>query len=449
VAAVSASTRDYALGFRFGFGLDSIKSFDPQAELVTPRVFNAAPSEEVKSRLLWLKERQDRVKDAGTRTEQDQKERQRFLRNHELRDTHRAIVEAAQTHAMFTFRVSAFWANHFSLGKAGPPVRAVGGLYEADALRPRLFGNFADLLIAAEFHPAMIFFLNLQESIGPNSRMGLRRGKGFNENLGREILELHTLGVGGGYTQADVIALAKILTGWHVDRRTAKVTFDKNRAEPGTKQLLGARFEGSESDAERALRLLAAHPATARHIAGKLAYHFYGPGQNEIARQLEQEFIVSKGNLAAVYRVLLDQKAAASPPTTQARSDYVFLVSALRAGNLKRNALVERPLNDGRVMPHPLTSGAMISLTQSMWLAPSPKGWRDDPVYWISPTVIEKRLKRIPILVRNFTDENPMVFADRALGPLMTANTRATLSAASSRIQAMGLALASPEFNRR
>jgi uncharacterized protein (DUF1800 family) len=425
--------------------------FDPRTELSNPLPLASDASAEVKQRLLWLAEYQQEMKEQG-QSEERQKLRNAALRELELRDVHAAIVGAVESSLMFAHRVSAFWANHFSLGKSGPVIRAIGGLYERDALRPHIFGSFADLLIAAELHPAMIDYLNLQQSVGPNSKVGQNRGKGFNENLGREVLELHTLGVDGGYSQSDVSALSKLLTGWHVDRKTAEVAFGRNRAEPGEKTLLGAKLGGERpepDDAKEALHLLAAHPATARHIGRKLAHHFFGPAHDDMAAKLEQEFQSSNGNLARVYRALLDGKSASAPPGEQARNDYVFLVSALRAGTLRPNALNERPLKEGRLPAHPLTSGAMGSLTQKLWIAPSPKGWPDDPAYWISPTVIGARLKRIPILVKNFTDEDPSAFADRALGPLMSSNTRATLKAASNRMQALGLALASPEFNRR
>jgi uncharacterized protein (DUF1800 family) len=445
------NSADYAKAFRFGFGVNAARAFDPHAEMSIPPMDDPASGVEVKRRLQWLTDYQQHAKADG-RSEEKQKARMAFLRELELRDVHRAIMGAASSDRMFTHRISAFWANHFSLGKTGPVLRAVSGLYEQHALRPHIFGSFAELLISAELHPAMIHYLDLQQSIGPNSKAGQKRGKGFNENLGREILELHTLGADGGYAQADVAALSKLLTGWHVRGETAEVTFTKGRAEPGQKLLLETRFGGDapkDQDAKEALRFIAQHPSTARNIARKLSFHFFGPGHDDLSKAMENAFMSSKGNLAQVYDVMLSHSSAAAHPSTQARNDYVFLVSALRAGTLRAKSLEDRPLKEGRVPPHPLTSGAMNNLTQKLWLAPSPRGWPDDPAYWISPTVIGARLRRIPVIVRNFADEDPMTFADHALGPLMTANTRTTLKAASNRMQAMGLALASPEFNRR
>ena len=130
-------------------------------------------------------------------------------------------------------RLVAFWSNHFcvSVGKGGF-VRVIAGAFEREAIRPHVLGRFADMLLAVEQHPAMIFYLDNQQSAGAASPAGLKRGRGLNENLGREILELHTLGVAGGYSQSDVTSLAKIITGWTFAGRESRV------AAPGTVDLL-------------------------------------------------------------------------------------------------------------------------------------------------------------------------------------------------------------------
>jgi uncharacterized protein (DUF1800 family) len=179
-------------------------------------------------------------------------------------------------------RLAMFWANHFAVavGK-GPGVRILAGAFEREAIRPHVFGRFEDMLLAVETHPAMLFFLDNQQSVGPESKASGHGKRGLNENLAREIMELHTLGVDGGYTQRDVTSLSRIITGWTVvgaeGRLGAPGTFAFNRAahEPGPQTLLGVSYpDDGVGQGRAALRDLAHHPATARHIAFKLARHF-------------------------------------------------------------------------------------------------------------------------------------------------------------------------------
>lgn len=437
---------NYIKSFRFGFGIPRAGSFDPLSELASPPQNDPAIATELKSRLDWLQQNKGNDKMPGA------EKPAKHFEPVQQQDLHAAIMAAIDTDKMFTFRLSAFWANHFSLGITSPVLRATAGLYETGALRPNIFSSFYDLLIAAELHPAMIHYLNLQQSIGPNSKAGQRSKKGFNENLGREILELHTLGVDGGYGQSDIIALSKILTGWMVDPHISEVVFNPNRAEPGSKMMLGKSFGGaqaSEQDVKDTFRFIAEHPSTANHIGRKLALHFFGPDNVELEKALATEFMRSKGNLSAVYKVMLARPESSSLLGRQTRNDYDFLISALRSGSLKPDALEPRPSKDGSKTVYPLTAGAMDSLTQKLWLAPSPKGWSDDPAFWLSSSVIGARLRRIPMIVHNFVDEEPTQFAQKVLGPLLRQQTLDTVKLASNRQLAFGLVLASPEFNRR
>jgi uncharacterized protein (DUF1800 family) len=442
--------QDYITAFRFGFGIAPNKIFDPAQELAKPPTDDATLNQKLSDRITTIHRLQRAYKEGG-RLIDDKKQLQAMLHQHEVEDLHGTIVNAVTSDDMFTNRLAEFWTNHFSLGRGAQILRVAGGLFE-QALRPKLFRKFSDLLVAAELHPAMIYYLNLQDSIGPNSLAGKRKGKGFNENLGREILELHTLGVNGGYTQDDVVALSKILTGWHVAKETGEVQFNPKFAEPGSKILLGKSYGGSTAsseDATQAFAALAYHPATAQFICAKLAHHFFGPQSENAAKAMTAVFRSTEGDLSAVYSTMLGLKQARAPIGTQSRSDFAFLVSALRVGLLRKNALAEKQKNDGTPKANKLTVQAMHGLTQQLWQAPSPKGWPDDPAFWLSPTVITARLKRIPTIISAYEDEDPVIFAERTLGPLLTANTRSTLKLASSRPLAHGLALASPEFNRR
>src|SRR5579871_1991109 len=244
--------------------------------------------------------------------------RQTYLQEMAVRFRHGFITDAP-----FRERLVRFWSNHFVVSNQKPRAARFVGAFERDAIRAHVTGRFADMVLAVERHPAMQLYLDNAQSIGPDSFAGMRTGKGLNENLGREILELHTLGVEAGYTQDDVIALAKILTGWSLDRGPGPVgklmnaalggtaeggfRFYPPRHEPGEKKLLGKTYPEGFEGGVQALTDIANHPATARHIATKLAAHFIAddPPQASIAR-LETAFRDSGGNLMNVYEALID-----------------------------------------------------------------------------------------------------------------------------------------------
>lgn len=218
-----------------------------------------------------------------------------------------------------------FWSNHFCIGATKSNMsRIMAGAYEREAIRPHIFGRFEDMLIAAESHPAMLDFLDNRQSVGPNSPAGRRRGRGLNENLAREILELHTLGVSGGYAQADVTNLARIITGWTVVGREGVLGFPGSFAfnaglhEPGVTPLLGRRYDQpGKAQGIAALTDLARHPATARFIAMKLARHFVTDvPPHALIDKLALTFRQSGGDLPSVYRALIEDDAAWRAPAS-------------------------------------------------------------------------------------------------------------------------------------
>ncbi len=448
--------RDYISAFRFGFGLVASKGehFDPAAELDrTMEPGNQALDElAVKLPEQFSEARAINVIRHTKLADFPEAKRQYVLKWRELdgRNNHRLVADGVITHTPFLKRLSAFWMNHFSIGRFQQQVKITTGYYEPGAIWPNVLGNFADLLIAAELFPAMVYYLNLQTSIGPNSQAGLEKGTGLNENLGREILELHTLGADAGYTQSDVTALAKIMTGWMVDINKGRTVFRANRAEPGIKTLLGKTFGDGprRSQFHDALRMLAAEPATARHIGRKLALHFIGPDSEAEAKELEHAFIAGGGELKPVYRRLLEV-ADGKPFGLQMRNDFEFVISALRAVRLRKGAIDFQATDQLQAKGRSLTSGALRQLTQRMWSAPTPQGWPDDPAFWLSPTVISRRLLWLPKLIAQVDDIEPDALLGDALGPLASDNTRQTVKLASNRLEAIGLVLASPEFNRR
>lgn len=438
--------RDYINGFRFGFGAS--EGFDPYRELSTPPTsFGVA---QMKARIAAFAEVRQQVRDS--KRDQAMSEKARALSAlAQDRDIHDAIVGAVQTPQTFTERLSLFWSNHFCLGRTSGTVSLLAGPH-AQILRDYMFGRFSDLLKAATLSPAMMQYLNLQQSIGPNSIAGQKANKGLNENLGREILELHSLGVKGGYSQNDVGALSRLLTGWRYNGKTGEVGFSGRSAEPGTKMLLGHAIGGDKAqaaDLEAAFEILARHMATAQYICEKLVLHFLGPGNPQIVKRMVDVFQTSQGQLRHVYAVMLEEAQSAEMLRNHYSNDVVFLISALRALPLRSDALNFEVRASGRPKSNPVTSGAFSQLRQKFWLAPSPAGWPDDPSYWMSASVMSARLRLIPKLVRLAEVQEPMAWAEHILGPLLRSSTRDVLQLAPNRLQGMGLVLASPEFNRR
>jgi uncharacterized protein (DUF1800 family) len=365
-------------------------------------------------------------------------------------DMQARIGWGAVTQAPFVERLLAFWSNHFSISARKQIVKMICGPYECEALLPHLGGTFADLLKSAVRHPAMLAYLDQTQSVGPHSPVGLRQGKGLNENLAREILELHTLGVHGGYTQTDVTEFARIMCGWTIDYRTGTATFTKRQAEPGPKTLLGRTYGGGEatsSDFTDALDALAKHPATAGHIARKLAIHFIADSPPpDVVAKLEQRFNDTGGNLTEVYRVLVNLSEASRGPLAKARNDRDFLIAALRAAQVPPAQLQNVP--EGRKFS-PLTTGALSVMRQAYWSAASPAGWPEDQAEWLSPIGLAGRLAVIPRIVRLIRSASPGDLLDRALGAVASERTRNVIALASNRNEALGLVFASPEFNRR
>ena len=236
----------------------------------------------------------------------------------------------------FVERLVVFWSNHFCISaNKGGIARMWAGSFEREAIRPYVLGRFGDMLKAVEQHPAMLFFLDNQQSLGPESRAGQNRKRGLNENLAREIMELHTLGVGGGYSQDDVTSLARIITGWTYAGRQGQLgtpgtfAFNANAHQPGAQRLLGKTYENTGvAQGEAALADLARHPSTAKFIAAKFARHFVAddPPPALVAR-LSDVFGQSDGDLKALTIALLDSDEAWQTPMTKMRSPFEFLVA--------------------------------------------------------------------------------------------------------------------------
>ncbi|MGN6286921.1 MAG: DUF1800 domain-containing protein [Afipia sp.] len=343
-------------------------------------------------------------------------------------------------------RLVAFWSNHFCISASkGQIARMWAGSYEREAIRPHVLGRFSDMLMAVEQHPAMLFFLDNQQSIGPDSRAGQRRAKGLNENFAREIMELHTLGVNGGYTQADVTALARILTGWTFVGRKGRLgppgtfVFNANAHEPGAQRLLGKTYpDGGVAQGEAALKDIARHPATANFIAHKFVAHFISDDPPPaLVETLATVFRKTDGDLRAMTIALLDADAAWQTPMTKMRTPYDFVVAS---GRLM-----------GRIPEQPNRYLASLGLLgQPLWTPPGPNGFADTNAAWSSPEGIKLRLDIASRIATRVSDDiEPLQLLEAMAGAAASHDTHQAVARAETRQQAVALLLMSPEFQRR
>jgi len=355
-------------------------------------------------------------------------------------------------------RLVHFWSNHFSVsvGKVGTQFEV--GPHEFTAIRPHVLGRFADMLKAAVLHPAMLLYLDQFQSIGPNAPFAQRRARrggdqggrprGLNENLAREVLELHTLGVDGGYSQADVTELARALTGWTVPGigRVGRFAEDQPSGaafvalvhEPGARRVLGRAYPAGE--ARQALAILddlAAHPATARHIATKLARHFAGdtPPPALVAR-LEGDFLRTGGDLTSLTATLIDAPEVWTPAPVKFRTPFEWLVGALRLTGV------------GKLPPQRIV-GALDQLGQVPWRAPSPAGYDDIAASWAGPDALVRRVEMAERIAGNVAADDVLARAEAAFPGALSEATRSQLKRAESGQQALALLLVSPEMMRR
>jgi uncharacterized protein (DUF1800 family) len=314
------------------------------------------------------------------------------------------IEAAVAAEIGFVERLVWFWSNHFCV--SADKIVSMAGAYEREAIRPRVLGRFVDMLTAVESHPAMLFYLDNLQSIGPNSVAGINRDKSLNENLAREILELHTLGVRAGYSQDDVTHFANVLTGW--------TWVDQGRA---------------------VLADLARHPATAGHIAYKFARHFVADAPPpSLVDKLAKSFADSDGNLKELAKTLIAAEESWTPERTKLKRPSEWIISALR--------LTGAPWVVGRVM-----SGQAL-LGEALWRPPAPNGFPDNESTWIDG--LSQRVDIASNFAGRVADRlDPVALVEAGLGPLASAETRNTVARAESRAQALALLLMAPEFLRR
>ncbi|MBV1707347.1 MAG: DUF1800 family protein [Hyphomicrobiales bacterium] len=342
-------------------------------------------------------------------------------------------------------RLVAFWSNHFAVSIRKSQIVVMGaGAFEREAIRPHVLGRFKDLVRAVEQHPVMLNFLDQAQSIGPDSPAGKRLKRGLNENLAREIMELHTMGVRSGYSQADVTSFARILTGWSIIGPQGKLgppgTFIFNRFfhEPGAQKLMGKVYPaGGIEQGEAALDDICARPATAHFIAGKLAAHFIAdnPPPALVAR-LAAVFTKTDGDLKAVTLALINSDEAWSTPLSKIRTPYDFLIAASRAQQSEPPA----------VGPY---FYALKLMGMRLWAPPGPNGWPDTVSAWASPEGMKQRLDIAARIGHQWRSvANPSEVLATIMGNAASLETRQMVARAASRPQGFALLLMSPEFQR-
>jgi uncharacterized protein (DUF1800 family) len=394
----------------------------------------------------------------------------RFIRQ-TSRQNYLALVQARTnaaltTPAPFVERMVHFWANHFAISADKLTTIGIGGLLEFEAIRPHVLGRFEDMLFAVERHPAMLLYLDQAQSIGPNSEAAQIAGRfarfrpqaqaqrrGINENLAREILELHTLGVNSGYSQADVTEFARALTGWTVkglmrgpaqrfigiEGTPGDFVFAARIHEPGTRNIVGRTYrQDGEAQAAAVLRDLAADPRTARHLATKLARHFAGdePPPAMVTR-LEQVWRASNGDLPTVYRAIIDSPEAWTEAAPKFRTPWDWSIASLRAVGLRH------------VEAQPAV-GLLNQLGQPVWRPGSPAGFDDIAASWAGPDALMRRVEAAERLAARMGGQ----LDARQLGPRLlpgglSAATTQAIARAESPGQGLALLLVAPEFLRR
>jgi uncharacterized protein (DUF1800 family) len=329
---------------------------------------------------------------------------------------------------------------------------------EREAIRPHVAGKFSDLLLAVERHPGMLLYLDNQASIGDDSRAAINAARrsagkpkadkrGLNENLAREIMELHTLGVNAGYSQQDVTEFARAITGWSVVRDNDRggsgtFIFRANAHEPGSRRVFGKTYrQEGEAQGIAVLHTLAVHPATAQHVSLQLARHFVADTPPpKLVERMAKAWLSSDGDLATVYRAMLEDDTAWQPAARKFKNPDDFFVSSLRACGLNGQddvALVVR---------------LQAQLGQPLFQPRSPAGFGDVAADWGGPDALFKRVQAAQALANRLPEmqgNTPLNLGEVALGASLDTQTATALRRAESVQQGVALLLASPAFQWR
>lgn len=446
------------IALRYGYGLSQRPIPRDVAQMLgrlgredeMARRYRVMPFDEVRA-LARRHNETRRVRTEGEAQEKAYQAVRRDIRMAEEAHLMRAFARITDTDDPFRERLAWFWADHFTARARSFNLAAGGAAYIDEAIRPHVAGRFGEMLKAVVTHPLMILYLDQVVSFGPNSPRAQREGRGLNENLARELLELHTLGVGGPYTQADVRQLAELLTGLTFSLKEG-ARFAPPIAEPGAETVLGVSYGGAGQarieDIHAVLEDLAVHPATAAHVCGKLAAHFTADVPDpEMVRQMVAAYRASGGDLMAVYHAMLGHRAAWAPGQGKVKQPFDFMASALVALRVPGRELVRMDSKAvRRLIRYPLAR-----MGQPFLAPPGPDGWPDTAEDWITPQGVAERVTwamRAPTrLVPALPD--PRRFVLTALGEAATPRTVFAAGAAETVAEGIGLVLAAPEFQRR
>lgn len=399
-------------------------------------------------------ELQSQIREARNQQNESQiQEISASLRRAGISDAAARIRQGIETKTPFAERLVHFWSNHFAISLDKGAVSGLGGSFEGEAIRPHVFGRFEELLLASTTHPGMLLYLDNAQSIGPNSQAGSRRNRGINENLAREILELHTLGVRGGYSQEDVTNFAKILTGWSVaapqvsERANTIVgsfAYLERAHEPGRHTLLGKSYADNGMEQGLAvLKDLATHEKTAEHIATKLARHFIAdePPLSAI-EALKNSFLQSGGDLSSLYKTLVELDQVWQPSETKIRTPQEWMTAILRG--VGDTNLGRRALRDNQLV------GSLNTLGQPVWRPGSPAGWPDEADRWTGSDALGKRIEWANTVAQQLAGRLPAEQWQTTLfGTSLDENLASSVARAESNAQALVLVAMAPGMMRR
>lgn len=445
---MSPSRRDIA-AIRLGFGLHptEVATADTGALLDGLRRAATMPvsygRHSLADTIIWERERREMANSGMIRQELGVLPRARTML---IEEQTRRLLQNATGNGFFE-RLVNYWANHFTVSVRRPPLWLMAPLFEVQAIRPHVAGRFDAMLLAVAQHPAMLDYLDQNQSIGPNSLAGRRRSKGLNENFARELLELHLLGTDGGYTQQDVTELARLLTGFTFDTETGQFVFNPRFAEPGAKRVMGRVYTGEGPQAAlQCLTDLSRLPQAATHICTRLARHFIAddPSARSIAK-LADSFRRHDGQLLAVYETLLGLDETWARFGEKVKTPIDLVVSLLRTQAVPTEMTnPQSKINSWQV-------AALNNLSQPLWQAPGPDGWPEEAGHWITAQGLTARVTLASNMGRMLarSTAEPLAFAEMALGSALDADLGFVIKNAPERWQGFSALIASPAFNRR